>query len=406
MSLDPILWALKDAPVADSLERLVLVVLGEHAGSADGCTAFPSRDTIASLVLADPKTVQRVIARLIKRGLIARGDQSAARYIRADRRPVVYDLLIPYSWFPNPGRMNEERRKRGLPPLTPKDRPDIAPAPARARRKDLGVPRKKGERGDSESPRQDRRQTGHGGTENPARGDSQSRTGGLEDPRTTYRTPSVNPPSPASGREPAPDGRRPTTGSRERATGGFAASSKTQPAHLTPRQGKQIQAVLRMLPARLTEALPDRTPQNVKRAIIDALATDDPAADRTPEQLVRHRVMPRWDKHWAMVVEAGELKSAVGALVAMLAPGAKCGSPRCDERTDVDTGQPCPLCATARADRTAAREHPQPTAPQPSPAVPEPRPARPRCPECERPLANATTPELCRDCREEQHAYA
>jgi len=203
MSLSPILWALKDAPVADSLERLVLVVLGEHAGGADGCTAFPSRDTIASLALVDPKTVQRVIQRLIKRKLIAPGDQSAAQYIRADRRPVVYDLMIPYSWFPNPERMNEERRERGLAPLTPKGRPDIAAAPEKVRRKDAGVSRpKESGRGDSESPR-------HGGSSSPARGDYESRTGGLEDPRTSSFDPLIfEPPTslsaPAQRAEPDP----------------------------------------------------------------------------------------------------------------------------------------------------------------------------------------------------------
>jgi hypothetical protein len=199
------LWALKDAPVADSLERLILVVLGEHAGGADGCTAFPSRDTIASLALADPKTVQRVIQRLVKRKLIAPGDQSAAQYIRADRRPVVYDLMIPYSWFPNPERMNEERQGRGLPPLTPADRPDIVAAAAKARRKDAGVPRPKAARGDSQSPRS---KPDHEGTSSPGRGDSESRTGGLEDPRTSsFDPPIFEPPTSLSvpARRPEPD---------------------------------------------------------------------------------------------------------------------------------------------------------------------------------------------------------
>lgn len=209
MSLGPILWALKGAPVADSMERLVLVILGEHAGGADGCTAFPSRDTIASLALADPKTVQRVIQRLVKRKLIAPGDQGAAQYIRADRRPVVYDLMIPYSWFPNPERMNEERQERGLPPLTPADRPDIAEAAAKARRKDAGVPRSKTGRGDSQSPRSDPDQPGYGGSSSPTRGDSESRTGGLEDPRTSsFDPPIFEPPTslsvPAQQSEPDP----------------------------------------------------------------------------------------------------------------------------------------------------------------------------------------------------------
>jgi hypothetical protein len=174
------LWALKDAPVADTLERVVLVTLAERCARADGCTAFPSRDTIAQTALADPKTVQRVLRRLETRGLIAKGDQSAARYLRADRRPTVWDLLIPYSWFPNPERMNAERAQAGLPPLTPADRPDVALPPERKKRADAGKTRSK-ERGDSESPRDE----GDGGTASPERGDYESHTGGLEAPRTS-----------------------------------------------------------------------------------------------------------------------------------------------------------------------------------------------------------------------------
>lgn len=201
MSLDPILWALKDAPVADSLERLVLVTLAERCARADGCTSFPSRDTLAATVLADPKTVQRVLKRLEGRGLIARGDQSAARYLRADRRPVVYDLLIPYSWFPNPERMNAERQQAGLAPLTPQDRPDIAPPPGRKQRSDAGKPRSQqpAERGDCESPREE----SHGGTTSPARGDCESRTGGLEDPRTSPMNHPVEPPPAPAAPQPA-----------------------------------------------------------------------------------------------------------------------------------------------------------------------------------------------------------
>ncbi|MYV56462.1 helix-turn-helix domain-containing protein [Streptomyces sp. SID3212] len=207
MSLDPILWALKDAPVADSLERLILVTLGERAARADGCTAFPSRDTIAATVMADPKTVQRVLQRLVKRGLIAKGDQSAARYIRADRRPTVYDLLIPYAWFPNPARMNDERIQAGLPPLTMEDRPDIAPPPDRKRRSDLGQPRTPSVRGDSQSrgpgDSQSPRTEGDGGTESPVRGDSQFPAGGLEDPRTTPVITPEEPPLPPTPQAPA-----------------------------------------------------------------------------------------------------------------------------------------------------------------------------------------------------------
>ena len=141
MSLWPILWALKSAPVADAEERLILVTLAERAW-ADGSDALPSKKTIAKVAMIDPKTVQRRLRTMEKRGLIALGDQSAAAHIPEHFRPTVYDLMIPYSWFPDIEQANEERTRRGKPPLTPGDRPDLADAPPRKQRADKGKRRK------------------------------------------------------------------------------------------------------------------------------------------------------------------------------------------------------------------------------------------------------------------------
>ena len=310
MSLDPILWALKDAPVADSLERLILVVLAEHAGSSDGCNAFPSRDTMASLAIADPKTVQRVTQRLIKRRLIARGDQSAARYIRADRRPVVYDLLIPYSWFPNPERMNEERRKRGLPPLTPEDRPDIAPAPEKARRKDAGVPRKKtAARGDSKSPREGQGQSGHGGTLSPARGDSQSRTGGLEDPRTSSMNhPSMNHPSLSPAVAKAEDARGRAKAADKTDEREMMATPTDKPTTALPSQraAQQPQTAV-SAPQQAATALDSAT--RVVRAA--GLVSTAEEAGFIAWATTRHQ--PRTPAWWRTVAKQGDLPELVAA---------------------------------------------------------------------------------------------
>ncbi|NUK74672.1 helix-turn-helix domain-containing protein [Streptomyces lunaelactis] len=184
MSFEAVLWATNDAPIANVNEFAVLTMLAEKA-DPDGCNAFPSRPTIAARTTVDPKTVLRALQSMEARGLIAQGDQRAAEYIRADRRPVVYDLLIPHSWFPNIDRINKERQERGRLPLTVSTRPEIAQAPEKKQRSDKGKPRSKKQATDQcEFPRGDfesrRDSDGYGVTLSPLRGDYKSVTGGLQ----------------------------------------------------------------------------------------------------------------------------------------------------------------------------------------------------------------------------------
>ncbi|MFD8335627.1 helix-turn-helix domain-containing protein [Streptomyces solisilvae] len=137
MSLDPILWAMKDAPTADINEWGALLCLAE-AADEDGCNAFPSVKTIASYAKISTRTVQRVLGALEERRLIAEGDQRAAHYIPEYRRPTVYDLLIPYDWFRDIDRTNSFRLRLGRAALTPQDRPPIPPAPPKKARADKG----------------------------------------------------------------------------------------------------------------------------------------------------------------------------------------------------------------------------------------------------------------------------
>ncbi|MFC8201734.1 helix-turn-helix domain-containing protein [Streptomyces sp. NPDC057298] len=196
MSFEAVLWATNDAPIANVNEFAVLMMLAEKA-DPDGCNAFPSRPTIAARTTVNSKTVLRALQSMEARGLIAEGDQRAAQYIRADRRPVVYDLLIPYSWFPNVDRINRERQERGRTPLTMSTRPDIAPAPEKKTRSDKGTKRPKqttadqqeSSRGDFESPRD---ADGYGVTTSPGRGDYESATGGLQVTQTSPVTQSLN----------------------------------------------------------------------------------------------------------------------------------------------------------------------------------------------------------------------
>ena len=143
MSFDPVLWAMKDAPIANVEEWAVLACLAERADD-DGTDAMPSQATIAQRTKLSPATVKRRMRALEERGLIRRGDQTLAERYPLYVRPVVWDLMIPYSWFPNIDRIQRYRAERGEPPLRRQDRPALAPAPEKARRADHGAPRDPG----------------------------------------------------------------------------------------------------------------------------------------------------------------------------------------------------------------------------------------------------------------------
>lgn len=142
MSFDATLWGLKDAPAADTAERVILTIMGE-AADEDGCTCYLAQSTIAGRALLSDRTVRRKLADMEARGVIARGDQRAVEHIPADQRPIVWDLQMPYSWFSNIQRINETRHTRGRAPLTPEDRPDLSGAPDPKKRADVGQPKPK-----------------------------------------------------------------------------------------------------------------------------------------------------------------------------------------------------------------------------------------------------------------------
>ncbi|MDB4873528.1 MAG: hypothetical protein JWL97_4532, partial [Gemmatimonadales bacterium] len=140
MSFNAWLWAMQHAPAKDAEEKLVLIALAEHA-KTDGTGAYPSQPTMAEFALLNPKTVQRRLSSLSDRGVIAEGDQNLTSHLPADKRPVVWDMQIPYSWFRDIDKIDRDRAERGLPPLTPEMRPDLAPAPERKYRVDKGTKR-------------------------------------------------------------------------------------------------------------------------------------------------------------------------------------------------------------------------------------------------------------------------
>lgn len=73
--------------------RLVLVALADGA-DATGRHGCYSKPTLAARLGVTTRTVQRAFALLEDLGLIRLGDQQRVAYIRADRRPKVWDLAL------------------------------------------------------------------------------------------------------------------------------------------------------------------------------------------------------------------------------------------------------------------------------------------------------------------------
>ncbi|MFD5899138.1 hypothetical protein [Streptomyces sp. NPDC060366] len=165
-----------------------------------------------------------------------------------------------------------------------------------------------------------------------------------------------------SGRSPG-ERRRQTTGSSPREEGGgSAASGKTSPP-LPQAQRQAVQAVRDLLPAELNQALGDKTPGNIQADIITALAAGTPR-ERTVEQLVRYRLMPRWERYWAARFYAGELtpkmpsgrlKQPFGPLSQMLEDTAECSNLTCEDRRDFVLEGDCRACEMRKVDRRADR---------------------------------------------------
>ena len=174
------------------------------------------------------------------------------------------------------------------------------------------------------------------------------------------------------------DGRQASAGSSKRASGGSAASGKSKPPSLTRAQRQQVDTFFQALPKQLADLVPANAPGNLKAAVLEALAAGQPE-ERTPEQLVEYRMLPKWHKHYASRDAAGPIRKPVGVLVALLERNAECGDKRCDERRNVDTGEPCVSCGEKAVDRRAERQA-------------ERRPERPQEPPAQPPAASTFTP--------------
>lgn len=95
MSVEAFSWALKQQAVTDPAARSVLFGLANHANH-EGRHAFPSVDLLCSYTGLGRRTVFAKLKLLQDKGLIKRGNQKVVAAIieSADRRPVVYDLVL------------------------------------------------------------------------------------------------------------------------------------------------------------------------------------------------------------------------------------------------------------------------------------------------------------------------
>lgn len=196
MSLYPILWAVEHAPVADATERAVLAAL-VMKGSFDGRDCHRSYSSLGKIARTDRKTAERKCHEMERRGILRRQDGPMPQSwlnLSADKKTVVWEVMIPASFWSavQLEEINQTREERGLPPVTPESRPEIAPPPPKKTRSDKGKPRKpRKDSEDSAAPKsspkkrgdsQSRRSTESDGTDNPvaggltipSRGDSQS----------------------------------------------------------------------------------------------------------------------------------------------------------------------------------------------------------------------------------------
>lgn len=167
----------------------------------------------------------------------------------------------------------------------------------------------------------------------------------------------------ASGKDSSPGNGTAGSGSTgaARGQGTTAAAGKNK---ITPEERKVRDALLPLLPPDFRQALGNIIPTNVVQDIVKALAAGQPR-ERTVQQLVQYRVMPRWERYWSVKFYAGELtpelsagkkRKPFGPLSQMLADTAECGNLSCEDRHDFVTADACQMCEMRKVDKRADRD--------------------------------------------------
>lgn len=96
MSLEAFIWVSKlPLDVVPPTAFRVLLMLANHAHS-DGRNVWRKKSELANELGCSLRTVERAFRDLRVRGLIKHGDQRLTEHLRADRKPVVFDLNFEF----------------------------------------------------------------------------------------------------------------------------------------------------------------------------------------------------------------------------------------------------------------------------------------------------------------------
>jgi hypothetical protein len=93
MSMQAMVWALEHAPDVPAQALGVLMGLANHADER-GRGAYAGQELLAEYARKSDRQTRTDLARLEDAGLIRRGDQGLVAHLRADKRPVVWDLAM------------------------------------------------------------------------------------------------------------------------------------------------------------------------------------------------------------------------------------------------------------------------------------------------------------------------
>ncbi len=96
LSIQAYSWAIDQQLIDDPITQLVLMCLSYYAG-ADGSNAFPSVARLARNTRLSERSVQNALRKLIRMKVLVKGNAAvvAAHIEREDRRPHVYNIVIP-----------------------------------------------------------------------------------------------------------------------------------------------------------------------------------------------------------------------------------------------------------------------------------------------------------------------